>query len=115
MITVEIHTDTGSTTVIGTMLRNQLRIVRIDDYWVDLDPNNNYLLVTRHQDQPGLIGAVGTVAGECGINISFMEVGRQAPKGQAMMIIGLDDKLDRDALDKIRGIPFIDEVSLVTL
>lgn len=115
LITIEIHTDIGDTTVIGTMLRNQLRIVRIDDYWVDLDPNNNYLLVTRHQDQPGLIGAVGTVAGECGINISFMEVGRQAPKGQAMMIIGLDDKLDRDALDKIRDIPFIDEVSLVTL
>jgi len=115
LITIEIHTNIGSTTVIGTMLRNQSRIVKIDDYWVDLDPSNNYLLVTRHQDQPGLVGAVGTVAGECGINISFMEVGRQTPRGQAMMIIGLDDKLDRDTLDKIRGIPFIDDVSLVTL
>ena len=115
LITIEIHTNIGSTTVIGTMLRNQPRIVKIDDYWVDLDPSNNYLLVTRHQDQPGLVGAVGTVAGECGINISFMEVGRQTPRGQAMMIVGLDDKLDRDTLDKIRGIPFIDDVSLVTL
>tara|TARA_B100000029_G_scaffold462229_1_gene494568 strand:- start:98 stop:1678 length:1581 start_codon:yes stop_codon:yes gene_type:complete len=115
LITIDIHTDSGSTTVIGTMLRNQPRIVRIDDYWVDIDPSNKYLLVTRHQDQPGLIGAVGTVAGECGINISFMEVGRQAPRGQAMMIIGLDDTLDKDALDKIRDIPYIDEVSLVTL
>jgi len=115
LITVEIHTDSGPIMVTGTMLRNQLRIVRIDDYWVDIDPSNNYLLVTRHQDQPGLIGAVGTVAGECGINISFMEVGRQAPRGKAMMIIGLDDKLDKEALDKIRDIPFIDEVSLVTL
>jgi D-3-phosphoglycerate dehydrogenase len=115
LITTEIHTNSGSMTVIGTMLRNQPRIVGIDGYWIDLDPSNKYLLVTRHQDQPGLIGAVGTVVGEGGINISFMEVSRQAPRGQAMMIIGLDDKLDKDALDKIRGIPFIDEVSLVTL
>ena len=60
------------------------------------------MLFVDNRDQPGSIGAVGTIAGRHNINISFMEVGRLNLRGQAMMVLGLDDPMPNHVLEEIK-------------
>ena len=78
-------------------------------------PSVPYLLFIEHQDQPGSIGAVGTITGRNDINISFMEVGRLSPRGRATMIVGLDDPVPPPVLEEIKAIPHINTARLVRL
>ncbi len=80
----------GSTEVAGTLVQGEPRIVFIDGFWVDVPVEGN-LLLTKHQDKPGLVGRVGTLLGEHDVNISSMQVGRLHPRGEALMILTLDD------------------------
>lgn len=113
VITVEMHTSQGTTSVSGTVMRGESHIVKIEDYWVDIVPSTEYLLFTYHQDHPGLIGSVGTITGAHDINISFMEVARLAPRGNAAMILGLDDLIPEPVMEELRSIPLIGKVKLV--
>ena len=115
MITATLETTGGSTTVAGTSMRDEAHVVKVNDYWMDITPSAPYMLFVDNQDQPGLIGAVGTVAGRHNINISSMEVGRLNLRGMAMMVIGLDDSVSPQVLDEIRALPQIINARLVTL
>ncbi|MSQ40867.1 MAG: phosphoglycerate dehydrogenase [Dehalococcoidia bacterium] len=115
LVTVRLHTLQGTTSATGAVIRGEPHIVKLDDYWIDFVPSAPYLLFTHHQDQPGLIGAVGTITGKHDINISFMEVGRLAPRGQATMVLGLDDSIPETVLAEIRGISHIGTAKLVAL
>ncbi len=115
LITVTLDTANGGTTLGGTSMRNEVHIVRINDYWLDMVLSAPYLLFVEQQDKPGSIGAVGTIAGENDINISFMQVGRLSPRGGAMMVIGLDDPVPPHVLEKIRALEQIDSARLVRL
>jgi D-3-phosphoglycerate dehydrogenase len=54
-----------------------------------------------------MIGRIGTFLGQKDINISFMRVGREAVRGRALMVLGLDDDLDPETLKEIGSIPNI--------
>ena len=115
MITATLETSGGPITVAGTSMRDEAHVVKVNDYWMDITPSAPYLLFVDNQDQPGLIGAVGMLAGRHNINISSMEVGRLNPRGMAMMVIGLDDPVPPTVLDEIKGLPQIINARLVTL
>ena len=70
LISVEVKTDVGKTTVAGTLMRSESHIVRVDDYWIDIVPTGGHWLFSDHLDRPGLIGEVGMVTGNTDINIS---------------------------------------------
>jgi D-3-phosphoglycerate dehydrogenase len=115
LVSVEVTTDTGSTTVAGTLMRSQTHIVRVNDYWIDIVPTGGYWLFADHRDRPGLIGAVGTVTGDADINISSMQVGRLEPRGRALMLLGLDKELNDDQLERLLAIPDIYTAKVVKL
>ena len=115
LISATLHTTGDDITIAGTSLRDEPHLVRVNDYWMDVAPSTPYLLFVDNQDQPGTIGAVGTVAGRRNINISFMEVGRIAPRGQAMMVLGVDDPISADALAEIMALPQIDNARVVAM
>ena len=115
MISATIETSEGKITLAGTSLRNEPHIVKIDDYWLDIVPTTPYLLFVDNQDQPGSIGAVGMIAGRHNINISFMEVGRLALRGRAMMVIGLDDPMPPEVMEEIQALDQIYNVKLAHL
>jgi D-3-phosphoglycerate dehydrogenase len=56
-------------------------------------------------DKPGMIGKVGTILGDTDVNIASMEVAREKPRGEAMMILELDNDLATEILRKVRKIP----------
>ncbi len=90
-------------------------IVQINDYLMDVTVADGYMLLIENQDRPGMIGAVGQIAGANDVNISFMEVGRLAKRGHAMMALGLDEPMPDPALKQIQAIPGIIGARLVTL
>lgn len=115
LITVEVSTSHGTTTAAATVLRRETHIVRIDDYWIDIVPHEGYFLLSNHIDRPGLIGAVGKITGDANININSMNVGRLQPRGQALMILALDEALSQERQQQILAIPGVDTVKLVKL
>ena len=115
MITLEIHTQEGIVSLAGTRIQDETHIVRANGQTLDVVPSSPYLLFVDNQDQPGLIGAVGTLAGRHNINISSMDVGRLNPRGMAMMVIGLDDPVPPAVLEEIKALPQIINARLVSL
>jgi len=104
----------GSTTVAGTLVQGDPRIVFIDDFWVDV-PVEGHLLLTKHQDKPGLVGRVGTLLGEHDVNISSMQVGRLHPRGEALMILTLDDAVSDEVRARIGAFEDINAVRTARL
>jgi len=104
----------GSTIVGGTLVQGEPRIVSIDGFWVDV-PVEGHLLLTKHQDKPGLVGRVGTLLGEHDVNISSMQVGRLHPRGDALMILTLDDAVPDEVRARIGAFPDVDRVRIARL
>ena len=90
-------------------------VVRANNYWINIVPDEGYSLFIDHRDRPGLIGAVGKITGDANINISAMHVGRLKPRGQALMILALDEPLPEEQQQQILSIPGVDTVKLVKL
>ena len=93
LITAEISSGSESVVVATTVIRGETHIVRVNDYWIDIYPCEGYFLFCNHLDRPGLLGSVGKITGDANINISAMHVGRLKPRGQALMILLLDEVL----------------------
>ncbi|KTB48480.1 D-3-phosphoglycerate dehydrogenase [Dehalogenimonas alkenigignens] len=115
MITVEAVTSGGNTTVAGTIMRGETHIVRIDQYWIDIVPTGGYFLFADHRDRPGLIGAVGSITGQSDVNVSYMHLSRLKPRGQALMILALDEALPESGLKQVRALEGVQTAKLVKL
>lgn len=98
----------------GTVLMGEPRAVRIDSFRVDLVPAGRFL-VSQHSDRPGLVGRVGTILGEHDVNIASMQVGRDGPRGNAMMILAVDDPVGADVLKRLREVNGMSDLRYVEL
>jgi D-3-phosphoglycerate dehydrogenase / 2-oxoglutarate reductase len=101
LITAEVTTSSETTAISGTVLRDESHIVRINNYWIDFVPTSGPFLFIDHKDRPGLIGSVGNITGSVDVNISAMYVSRLKARGQALMILDLDEALPDSAIKKI--------------
>jgi D-3-phosphoglycerate dehydrogenase len=115
LITVAVTTSAGVATCAGTVMRGELHIVRVNDYWIDIVPKGGYFLFSDHRDRPGIIGAVGNVTGSSDINVSSMQLARLKPRGQALMVLELDEPLNEAQIKQILAIPDIFTAKLVEL
>jgi D-3-phosphoglycerate dehydrogenase len=73
------------------------------------------MLFTFHNDRPGVIGLVGTILGGADVNISSMHVGRQAPRGQAIMVLTVDEPVPANVVRQIEAEANIDRALSVQL
>ena len=116
LLKVEVTTSAGTTTVAGTSVAGRTHIAQINDYPLDVATGEGgYMLLIENQDRPGMIGAVGTLAGQHDVNISFMEVGRMSRRGRAMMAVGIDERMPDEALAKIRTLAGILSARIVRM
>ncbi len=98
----------------GALVRGAPHLTQIDDYWIDLDLNG-CILLCQNQDRPGMIGQVGLILGREQVNISYMQVGRDQPRGTAVMAIGLDDIPPDALIEEIRSLPDISSAELIRI
>lgn len=115
LLTLALRTDRGQRMVGGTVYDGEPHVVRLDGYPLDLALHGGHILVTHHLDRPGVIGKVGTLLGQADINISWMQVGRQQPRGEALMVLGVDEPIPPDVLQRVKEVTGIDDVRVVRL
>ena len=113
LITLAATTSTDTTTVAATVMRGEPHVVRVNKYWLDIVPSGGYFLFSDHRDRPGLIGAVGKITGDADINISYMYLSRLKPRGQALMILALDEPLGEKQKQQILSLPDVYTAKLV--
>ena len=108
-------TLSGSATAVGgTVASGESRLVRLDEYWLDMGPTA-HMLVTRHQDRPGTMGTIGRILGEADVNISAMHLARSHPRADALMILALDDLVTPAVAERIRSQEAVLDLWLIRL
>lgn len=102
LITVGSGTKSEAKQVSGTLfgLNNQPRFVSIYDFDIDIVPSK-YMAFFQYKDIPGMIGKVGTILGDNGINIANMQVGRQKVHGDALMGVNVDTMIPDAVMEEI--------------
>ena len=101
LITLTARSGSEEHNLSGTLLNNEMRIVRVDDYRIEIIPTR-YMLVTTHHDRPGVVGKIGTLLGDENVNIASMQLGRKSAGGEAMMALQVDDKMSMETVNKVK-------------
>jgi D-3-phosphoglycerate dehydrogenase len=100
-------------TVAGTLFGTRnLRIVRAFGFNMDAVPEGPMLWCVN-DDRPGVIGHLGTVLADAGINIANMSVGRDPERGQALAVLNLDEDPPAEVMARLAGHAAIRWVKLV--
>jgi len=108
-VTVKITTKNGVNSTSGTIFDEEVqRIIKINDYLMDIEPTGKMILLTN-SDVPGVIGSVGNILAQDGINIADFRLGRS--KDGALAVILVDNDVAKDTLDKLQNIEAAKTVS----
>jgi D-3-phosphoglycerate dehydrogenase len=91
--------------VSGTYIAGPREVVKLTDLdGFDLDLSaEGVLLFFRYADRPGVVGAVGSILGDAGVNIAAMQVARREAGGEALMTLTVDSVVPSDLLAKAAG------------
>jgi D-3-phosphoglycerate dehydrogenase len=91
--------------IVGAVFQGgQPRIVRIDQFMLEAIPEGPTLLLHNH-DQPGVVGKVGTILGEEGLNISRMQLALAPDGSEAAMLVNISTEPRPEALERLRALP----------
>jgi D-3-phosphoglycerate dehydrogenase len=118
VLTIELHTSTGITRASATVIHGeQPRLLEFDG--IDIEtPLEGNLLVCRNLDVPGVIGRIGTILGEKGVNIGNFALGRErsGPKPvKALSVVQVDAPVSTAVLEALMSIEALLEARLVKL
>jgi len=115
LLRLTVKTEDSPVEVAGSLIEHKgPRIVRLQNYEIELELSGHFLVIS-HQDKPGMIGRVGTLLGKHDINIAGMQVGREKVRGNAFMVLTLDDPLTPRILEEIRGVEGLERATAVKL
>ena len=116
LVVLRLAGEDGENVVSGTLSgpKMQPRLVEAMGFDFDVVPERNMLFI-RNEDRPGMIGKVGSILGEHGINIGNMAVGRGEPGSRAAMAVTVDEPVPGDVLKTFAETPGFNEARAVTL
>jgi D-3-phosphoglycerate dehydrogenase len=104
LVRVEAVSDGTRLQVAGTTIGNDNRLWLVSALGFELEMEFAPLLVLfRYDDVPGVIGKVGTLFGEAGVNIANMAVSRTRQGGQALMALSIDTPAPPALVDRIHA------------
>jgi D-3-phosphoglycerate dehydrogenase len=90
------------------------KLVQVDGVPIECRPEG-HLLFLRNQDVPGVVGRIGTLLGEAGVNIAGIHLGRSRPGENAVSIVSVDSAVPPPVLAGIRAVPQIVVVRALTV
>ena len=116
LLSLEVHTSSGDTNIGATLTeRGQAEIVRINGYHVNILPSGGHWLMVSHTDQPGMLGAMGTITGANNINIASLQVNRESVRGPALTVVNIDEAPMPEHIAAMTAIDGVDLVRVVNL
>ncbi|HEX9377643.1 MAG TPA: phosphoglycerate dehydrogenase [Actinomycetota bacterium] len=102
LVSLRGETDGGEVAVAGTLVgkRDAERLVQVFDFDVDMAPTT-HMAFFLYEDRPGVIGRIGSLLGEAGVNIAGAQVARKAAGGPALMGVTVDSPVPPEVLQRI--------------
>ncbi|MBE0521556.1 MAG: phosphoglycerate dehydrogenase [Candidatus Methanoperedenaceae archaeon] len=113
-VSVKLSREGEEKMVCGTIIGKEPRIIRIDEYSIDVVPSG-YMIVAKHKDNPNIIGPCCMILGKNNINIAGMQVGRISAGGDAIMVLGVDSDVPDRILNEIKSVDGIIDAKRVVL
>ena len=114
LITVRSINDEKTLTVSGTVFaKSELRIVEFYGYKLDFEPSENVLAI-QNRDVPGIIGKIGTVLGDAGINIAAVQWSRKDKGDKAEAFVSTDQTADEATIKALLAIDGVQKVSNIS-
>ncbi len=115
LIEVTLSSDGTKCSVAGTQVPDKgMRIVHVNGHSVEFEPKGTFRFI-EHFDRPGVIGEVGTLLGRKNINIAHMDVARDKPRGDAVMILSIDEAAPTDVIEALKSEKNIREATQIIL
>ncbi len=104
LVTLSGEGSRGQVGVAGTTVgpRDAERLVAINGIPIDMAPAD-HMAFLFYEDRPGVIGRVGTILGENGVNIASMQVGRRKQGGEALMALTVDAGIPAGVLERVEA------------
>lgn len=107
MINVVVTSEERERNVTGTLFTGkEPRIVNIEGVPIEVALQPNMVFI-RNNDHPGMIGDLGTLLGQEGLNIADFRLGRKDEKSGAICLVALDQPVNDDVFEKISSQPQI--------
>ncbi|MCP4200640.1 MAG: phosphoglycerate dehydrogenase [bacterium] len=119
LVGVTVTGEGGTVEFAGTVFgESDLRVVRYDKYRLEFRPEGRLLLLSN-RDVPGVVGRLGSLLGEAGINIADIHLARGSAEGEgdvdAVAVLRLDQRPEETVLDGLRNLPEVSQAQLVEL
>ncbi len=116
LVEVEVETEDEVRRVAGTVLDgDDPRLVRVDDYWLEVRPEG-HLLFYRNVDRPGMLAAVGGLLAAADVNIAALALGRADGRGTtALTAISMDDAIPADVIADMAALDGVEAVQPVSV
>jgi D-3-phosphoglycerate dehydrogenase len=103
LVRVVVTSEGGSVEVSGTTIGPEPRLFLAGAFGFGIDIElAPHMAFFRYADLPGVIGRIGTLFGEAGVNIANMAVSRTKEGGAALMAFSIDTPADRDLVERVR-------------
>ncbi len=116
LVVLRLSSAEEESVVSGTLFgpRMQPRLIGALGFDLDIVPEKHMLFI-RNEDVPGMIGRLGTILGEHGINIGNMAVGRGDPGSRAAMAVTVDEPVSQEVIETLLSTPGFTDARAVTL
>jgi D-3-phosphoglycerate dehydrogenase / 2-oxoglutarate reductase len=90
-ITLAARGERDAHVLTGSVVGGRQLLLAIDECRVDIGVEG-VLVLFQYRDRPGVVGTVGSILGDADINIGAMRVGRRTPRGEALLVLALDEE-----------------------
>lgn len=111
-ITIALTGGGESRSVTGALISDNMRILDIDGCRLDIVPSS-YMIISRHENRPNIIGPCCMILGREKINISGMQVSETGRDDRAIMVLNVDSAVPDALLDEIRGVDGVSDAELI--
>jgi D-3-phosphoglycerate dehydrogenase len=106
-----VVTERQERSVAGTVFSNgRPRIIQVKGINMEAELTPHMLYITNN-DKPGFIGSLGRVLGDAGVNIATLNLGRDAPGGDAICLVSIDGTITPELINQVKQLPYVVRVN----
>jgi D-3-phosphoglycerate dehydrogenase / 2-oxoglutarate reductase len=114
MLELSATAEGSSISVGGAFFGATPRIISVNTHMVEARPHG-VILILENTDRPGMVGRIGTLLGDHGVNIATMSLSRNQAGGMALMVLNLDAAPAEKLMGEIRGSDDIRNAQVIEL
>ena len=115
LVGISLAGESGAVEVAGTLFgESDARVVRFEGYRLEFRPEG-LMLVLQNLDVPGVVGKLGSILGEAGVNIADIHLARESQGAEAVAVLRLDNAPPPEVLETLRRLEEVIRVRLVDL